>query len=103
MDGRLQTLHCIEYEAEGGYNTLTDGFRAAAELQRTAPDAYEFFSTVRLPFRYRDLEKGHDLRYEGLVLQHRDCEVRIVFQTPVRVTKIRANCAGRLTRPLLRD
>ena len=47
-------LHCLVNDAEGGDSTVTDGFRIAEELQRTAPEEFEALTQVRPDFTYVD-------------------------------------------------
>jgi len=47
-------LHCLVNDAEGGDSTITDGFRVADELRRSAPDEFEALTRVRPDFTYID-------------------------------------------------
>jgi len=47
-------LHCLVNDAEGGDSTLTDGFRVAEELRRTAPAEFDALTRVRPDFTYVD-------------------------------------------------
>jgi len=47
-------LHCLVNDAEGGDSTLTDGFRVAEELRRTAPAEFDALTRVRPDFTYID-------------------------------------------------
>jgi gamma-butyrobetaine dioxygenase len=50
----LQLLHCLSSSASGGENTLVDGFRVAAELRQTAPEAFDLLAWQPVRFTYRD-------------------------------------------------
>ncbi len=46
----LQLFHLLSHtEGSGGVSLLVDGFRAASELKRRAPEAYQVLSHVRIP------------------------------------------------------
>lgn len=62
----LQLFHCLEFDGTGGESLLVDGFRAAAELARREPRAYQTLTRVRVPARY--LEPGVELRAEHPIL-----------------------------------
>jgi len=47
-------LHCLVNNAEGGDSTVTDGFRIAEELRRTAPEEFEALTQVKPDFTYVD-------------------------------------------------
>ena len=47
-------LHCLVNDAEGGDSTVTDGFRVAEELRRTAPDEFDALTRMRPHFTYVD-------------------------------------------------
>ena len=47
-------LHCLVNDAEGGDSTVTDGFRVAEELHRTAPEEFDALTRVRPDFTYVD-------------------------------------------------
>lgn len=49
-------LHCLENDADGGDSTITDGFRVAEELRRTAPEEFDALTRVRPTFTYVDSE-----------------------------------------------
>ncbi|TIM96865.1 MAG: trimethyllysine dioxygenase [Mesorhizobium sp.] len=48
----LMSLHCLKYEAEGGDNSLVDGFNIAQIIRREYPQAYKILSTVLVPGQY---------------------------------------------------
>ena len=56
----LQMLHCLEFEGTGAESRLVDGLRAAQELRRREPAAFELLTRVEIPGRY--LEPGVHLR-----------------------------------------
>ena len=47
-------LHCLVNDADGGDSTITDGFRVAQELQRSAPEEFDALTRVRPSFTYVD-------------------------------------------------
>ncbi|GEK47256.1 gamma-butyrobetaine hydroxylase [Bisbaumannia pacifica] len=47
-------LHCLSNAAEGGDNTLVDGYMAARRLRERDPVAFDCLTRVRPGFRYRD-------------------------------------------------
>lgn len=49
-------LHCLVNDADGGDSTVTDGFRVAEELRRTAPEEFDALTRVRPTFTYVDSE-----------------------------------------------
>ena len=49
----LQLLHCLASSAEGGANTLVDGFRVAHDL---SVEDFELLNGCALTFRYADVE-----------------------------------------------
>jgi gamma-butyrobetaine dioxygenase len=59
----LQLLHCLESSAEGGENTLVDGFRVAQELPR---DDFDLLTSHPIRFRYAD--DGTELEAEWPVI-----------------------------------
>ncbi|HEV7252807.1 MAG TPA: trimethyllysine dioxygenase [Mesorhizobium sp.] len=48
----LMSLHCLQYEAEGGDNVLVDGFKIARIIRERHPDVYETLSTVSVAGQY---------------------------------------------------
>jgi len=48
----LQLLHCLENAAEGGDSVLVDGFAAAEQLRRSAPDDFQTLSNTWVTFRF---------------------------------------------------
>jgi gamma-butyrobetaine dioxygenase len=59
----LQLLHCLASSAEGGENTLVDGFRVAQELPRDDVDLL-----TRHPIRFRYADGGTELEAERPVI-----------------------------------
>ena len=54
---QIQLLHCIDQiEGTGGENILSDGFKAAEELKKEDPEAFEILTTTLLEF----YDKGSD-------------------------------------------
>ena len=54
----LQVFHCIQNdESGGGASLLVDGFAVAARLQKRNAEAFQFFASTELPFRF--LDEGH--------------------------------------------
>ncbi|MBB3143257.1 2-trimethylaminoethylphosphonate dioxygenase [Halomonas organivorans] len=47
-------LHCLTNAADGGDNTLVDGYRAAEVLRERDPAAFDCLTRVSPGFRYRD-------------------------------------------------
>ncbi len=47
-------LHCLTNAADGGDNTLVDGYRAAQVLRERDPAAFDCLTRVSPRFRYRD-------------------------------------------------
>jgi gamma-butyrobetaine dioxygenase len=47
-------LHCLTNAADGGDNTLVDGYRAAQLLRERNPDAFDALTRVWPTFRYQD-------------------------------------------------
>ncbi|RTR06458.1 2-trimethylaminoethylphosphonate dioxygenase [Halomonas nitroreducens] len=47
-------LHCLTNAADGGDNTLVDGYRAAQVLAERGPAAFDCLTRVTPGFRYRD-------------------------------------------------
>ncbi len=50
----VQLLHCLESEAPGGDTLLVDGFAAAEQLRREAPELFELLTRVPASFRFAD-------------------------------------------------
>jgi len=48
----LQTLHCIQRDAEGGNNQLIDGLAIAETMRKKYPEAFEILCNVQIPGRY---------------------------------------------------
>lgn len=59
----LQLLHCLSSSAEGGANTVVDGFRVAAEL---APEQLRLLAEH--PIRFRFADAGCELEAEAPVI-----------------------------------
>lgn len=55
-----QLFCCVERSGTGGESIFVDGFAAAEELRRAAPDAFATLTDVEVPARY--LEPGVSLR-----------------------------------------
>jgi [2-(trimethylamino)ethyl]phosphonate dioxygenase len=52
----LQLLHCLQNAAEGGENTLVDGFLLAETLRNRAPEHFHLLTTQPVRFRFQDKE-----------------------------------------------
>jgi gamma-butyrobetaine dioxygenase len=52
----LQLLHCLSSSAQGGENTLVDGFRVAEELRGEHPGDFALLAGHNVTFAYRDDE-----------------------------------------------
>ncbi len=50
----VQLLHCLESEAPGGDTLLVDGFAAAEQLRKEAPDHFDLLTRVPASFRFAD-------------------------------------------------
>lgn len=54
----LQLMHCLENDsaaaAEGGWTTLSDGFRVADDLRRRAPELFSLLATLPVRFAFAD-------------------------------------------------
>ena len=48
----LQTLHCIQRNAEGGNNQLIDGLAIAETMRKQYPEAFEILCNIKIPGRY---------------------------------------------------
>jgi len=48
----LQTLHCLQKEAQGGENQLVDGMAIAELMRREFPQAFDVLCKVQVPGRY---------------------------------------------------
>lgn len=65
-----QILHCLGHEGEGGESTMVDGFAAADELLRTAPEHHDTLRRIEVPGRYLGdgahlVARRPILRFEG--------------------------------------
>lgn len=60
-------LHCISNAADGGDNTLVDGFMAAQQLKQQDPAAFECLTRLAPDFRYLD-DDAH-LESEGPLIE----------------------------------
>ncbi|MCK2182898.1 2-trimethylaminoethylphosphonate dioxygenase [Halomonas getboli] len=60
-------LHCLTNAADGGDNTLVDGYRAAQVLRERDPAAFDCLTRVTPRFRYRD--EGTWLESEGPLIE----------------------------------
>jgi [2-(trimethylamino)ethyl]phosphonate dioxygenase len=58
----LQLLHCLSSSAEGGENTLVDGFAAAERLRASQPEAFNLLA--RNPVRFQFQDEDTDLTAE---------------------------------------
>jgi DUF971 family protein len=58
----LQLLHCLSSSAEGGANTLVDGFRVAENMRTNKPE--QFALLAQNPIRFRFQDEDTDLRAE---------------------------------------
>ena len=52
----VQLLHCLQPSAQGGASQFSDGFAAAAELERVDPAAYAVLTSTPLTFAFRDAQ-----------------------------------------------
>lgn len=52
----IQLLHCLETTVEGGHSGLVDGFRAAAQLRESNPQAFELLTTRLFHFEYKNAD-----------------------------------------------
>lgn len=64
----LQILYCLESSAEGGENTVVDGFRAALRLRDEDPDGFELLTRYCARFEYAG-ETGVRLRSRRPVIE----------------------------------
>lgn len=48
----IQVFHCLKHEGTGGRTLLVDGFYAAEQVLRQAPDQFELLSKVPLKHEY---------------------------------------------------
>jgi gamma-butyrobetaine dioxygenase len=55
-----QVLHCLAGQVDGGESLFADGFRAAARLRETDPEAFTTLCSIAVDFRYADASS--DLR-----------------------------------------
>ncbi|MCR9142193.1 MAG: TauD/TfdA family dioxygenase [bacterium] len=64
----LKLLHCLKNcaDQDGGESVLVDGFAAAEELRRTAPDQFSLLANIQVLFRFNDDDV--DLECERSVL-----------------------------------
>ncbi|KAF3771384.1 Clavaminate synthase-like protein, partial [Cryphonectria parasitica EP155] len=49
---RIQLLHCLKNECEGGESLFSDGLRAAAEIQLKNPEHYHLLRTEPVAYQY---------------------------------------------------
>lgn len=61
-----QFLHCLANEARGGGSTFCDGLAVAEDLRADSPEAFDFLSTLSVPFRFHDRET--DIRARKTVI-----------------------------------
>lgn len=57
----LQMFHLLEFTGEGGESLFADGFRAAKDLEREDPTAFELLKKVNVP--------AHCIDYEDVFIQ----------------------------------
>ncbi|XP_028518882.1 trimethyllysine dioxygenase, mitochondrial [Exaiptasia diaphana] len=62
----LQAMHVTHHDGTGGLSLLVDGFKAAKDLYKEDPEAYEILTSTRIPFEY--ISKGHVLRNYHVIL-----------------------------------
>lgn len=78
LQPRLQLLHCLLFEAQGGDSQLVDGFHAAEHLRDTDPAGFDLLAST--PVLFRQLEAGADLSIEAPMIrlddQERVAEIR---------------------------
>lgn len=56
----IQTFHCIEGDYQGGESFLVDGFNIAEQLRLKDPEAFNYLSKVKIPFRWMsESQKAH--------------------------------------------
>lgn len=48
----LQTFHCIEADYQGGESFLVDGFYVAEELRKRDPEAFQYLTKTKIPFKW---------------------------------------------------
>ena len=63
----VQLLHYLVNDADGGENTLADGFRIAEQLRSDNPEAFALLTTVPVSYLYRD--EHVELESEGAIIQ----------------------------------
>mmetsp|Transcript_10274 Transcript_10274/g.23417 ORF Transcript_10274/g.23417 Transcript_10274/m.23417 type:complete len:433 (+) Transcript_10274:118-1416(+) len=54
----FQMFHLLEFAGTGGESLLADGFAIAKWLREHRPESFHILSTVPLPYRYLDIERG---------------------------------------------
>lgn len=54
----IQVFHCLKHEGTGGRTLLVDGFHAAEQVLRQAPEQFELLSKV--PLKHEYVEKVGD-------------------------------------------
>lgn len=75
----VQLLHCLESDAPGGESILVDGFRAADDLRREDPAAFERLARRHQSFRFRDREAELSARTPVIALDDDGAVVAIHF------------------------
>ncbi|MEH6402608.1 MAG: gamma-butyrobetaine dioxygenase [Sneathiella sp.] len=55
----LQILYCLENSAEGGENTVVDGFRVAERLKEEAPDEFKVLCDYSARFEFKGDDTAH--------------------------------------------
>ena len=63
---RIQVLHVLQHDGEGGQTLLVDGFFAAEKLRAQDPDAFDFLTQAAVSHEY--FEEGQGIRSVGKVL-----------------------------------
>jgi len=63
LQPRLQLLHCLLFEAQGGDSQLVDGFHAAERLREAHSASFDLLASTAVTFR--QLEEGADLSIEA--------------------------------------
>jgi alpha-ketoglutarate-dependent taurine dioxygenase len=84
----LQMFHLLSHtDGEGGESLLVDGFRAAAKLQRSYPEAYEVLKTTNI--------YSHASGNEGISIQPYRSFPTILEDTFGEIVQIRWNSSDR--------
>ncbi|KXJ22692.1 Trimethyllysine dioxygenase, mitochondrial [Exaiptasia diaphana] len=63
----LQAMHVTHHDGTGGLSLLVDGFKAAKDLYKEDPEAYEILTNTQLPFEY--IGKEHVIHHFRPILE----------------------------------